>query len=113
MKVEQLTITKVLDIESGTSKAGKEWKKVTFVGETDQEYNNLYAFEIFQGEGKDQVDNFNKFNKVGDVVTVEFNVSCREWQGKYFTNLSAWRVEKGSGTAEEAPAGDDSDDLPF
>ena len=113
MKVEQLKIVKVLDTESGTSKAGKAWKKVTFVGETDQEYNNLYAFEIFQGEGKDQVDNFLNYNKEGDVVNVEFNVSCREWQGKYFTNLSAWRVEKANGSAEEVPAGDETDDLPF
>jgi hypothetical protein len=110
MKVEQLTITKVLDIQSGTSKSGKEWQKLTFVGETVEEYNNVYAFEIF---GAEKVENFNKFNKVGDLVSVEFNVSCNEWKGKYFTSLAAWRVEKGSGTAEEAPAGDDSDDLPF
>ncbi len=110
MKVEQLTITKVLDIQSGTSKAGKEWQKLTFVGETPEEYNNVYAFEIF---GAEKVENFNKFNKVGDLVSVEFNVSCNEWKGKYFTCLAAWGVEKGSGTAEEVPAGDDGDDLPF
>ena len=109
MKVEQLTITKVLDIQSGTSKAGKEWQKLTFVGETTEEYNNVYAFEIF---GSEKVENFNKFNKVGDLVSVEFNVSCNEWQGKYFTSLACWRVEKGSGTAE-APAGDDGEELPF
>ena len=110
MKVEQLTITKVLDIQSGTSKAGKEWQKLTFVGETPEEYNNVYAFEIF---GAEKVENFNKFNKVGDLVSVEFNVSCNEWQGKYFTSLAAWRVEKANGSAEEASAGDDGDDLPF
>ena len=58
MKVEGLKITKVLDTQSGTSKAGKEWSKLTFVGETDEEYNNLYAFELF---GKEKVENFNKF----------------------------------------------------
>ena len=110
MKVEQLTITKVLDIQSGTSKAGKEWQKLTFVGETPEEYNNVYAFEIF---GAEKVENFNKFNKVGDLVSVEFNVSCNEWKGKYFTSLAAWRVDKANGTAEEAPAADNGDDLPF
>ncbi len=119
MKLENLKITKVLPIEEGTSKAGKSWKKLTFVGETDEQYNNLYAFEIFQGEGKDQVDKFGQFNKEGDLVNVEFNVQCREWQGKYFTSLSAWRVDKseGSGPQEAFPdaefSQDPSEELPF
>jgi hypothetical protein len=109
MKVEGLKITKVLDVQKGTSKAGKEWQKVTFVAETSEEYNNLYAFEIF---GEEKVENFNKFNKVGDLVNVEFNVSCNEWQGKYFTSLSAWRVEK-AGASEPAQQEEESETLPF
>ena len=115
MKVENLRITKVLDAQSGTSKAGKDWTKQTFVGETSEDYNNLYAFELF---GAEKVENFNKYNKVGDVVNVEFNVSCNEWQGKYFTSLQAWRIDKanGSGTpAESFPdaGGEDLNELPF
>ena len=111
MKVEQLRITKVLDAQSGTSKAGKDWIKQTFIGETTEEYNNLYAFELL---GAEKVENFNKYNKVGDVVNVEFNVSCNEWQGKYFTSLSAWRIDKanGSGTPAESVE-EDLGELPF
>ena len=54
------TITKVLDVESGVSKSDKAWKKVVFTLETTEEYNNLYAFEVF---GEEKVDNFLKFNK--------------------------------------------------
>ena len=112
MKVEGLKITKVLDTQSGTSKAGKEWSKLTFVGETDEEYNNLYAFELF---GKEKVENFGKFNKVGDLVNVEFNVSTREWEGKYFTGLQAWRIDKAQDTkgADDVANHDMEDDLPF
>ena len=49
------------------------------------------------------------------MVDVEFNIDCREYQGKYYTNLSCWRCDKV--TIEETTAvqmGDDSDDdLPF
>ena len=110
MKVEGLKITKILDVESGTSKAGKEWKKLTFVGETSEQYNNLYAFEIF---GAEKVDNFKQYNKEGDSVSVEFNVSCNEWNGKYFTSLSAWRVESGSEPVGNEPIGPEEGDLPF
>ena len=112
MKVEGLKITKVLDTQSGTSKAGKEWSKLTFVGETDQEYNNLYAFELF---GKEKVENFNKYNKVGDLVNVEFNVSTREWEGKYFTGLQAWRIDKAQDNqgADDVANHDMTEELPF
>lgn len=107
MKIENLTITKVLEVQKGTSKAGKDWQKLTFVGTTNEEYNNTYALEIF---GDEKVENFQKFNKEGDTVNVEFNVSCNEWQGKYFTSLSAWRVEKAG--SSEAPKVEE-EELPF
>jgi hypothetical protein len=111
MKVEGLKITKVLDVQKGTSKAGKEWQKMTFVGETQEEYNNVYAFELF---GEEKVSNFQKFNKVGDVVDVDFNVSCNEWKDKFFTSLSAWKVFKSEAvTTNDVAEHDESEELPF
>ena len=85
------TITKVLELEKGTSKTGKDWQKQRFILDTKTEYNNIYCFEIF---GEEKTNQFNQFNKVGDTVEVSFNVSTNEWNDKYFTSLSAWRVFK-------------------
>ena len=85
-------ITKFLDVESVTSKAsGSEWKKQSFIVETDEQYNNLYCFEVF---GADKVEKLTQYNKVGDVVNVQFNVNTNEWKGRYFTSLQSWRIEK-------------------
>ncbi len=84
-------IEKVLDKQSGTSKAGKDWTTQDFILKTDSEYNNLYCFALF---GAEKIENFEKYNKVGQSVSVEFNVNCREYQGKYYTNLSAWKISK-------------------
>ena len=84
-------ITKVLPTLEGVSKVGKEWKKLSFVLETTEEYNNVYCFSVF---GDEKVENFNKYNKVGQEVDVEFNVKTNEWQGKYFTSLEAWKIFK-------------------
>jgi len=102
-------ITKVLEATKGTSKAGKDWIKQSFIVQTTEDFNNIYCFEIF---GEEKVEQFNKFNKVNDNVTVKFNVSCNEWGDKYFTNLSAWRVESESKTAEGEPM-PMNNDLPF
>lgn len=39
----------------------------------------------------------------GDVVKVSFDLRGREWNGKFFTNLSAWRIERAEATSGEAP----------
>lgn len=103
MKVEGLTVTVIQDVQKGTSKAGKEWEKLTFVGTTQEEYNNVFAFEIF---GSEKIENFNKFTKVGNVIDVDFNISCNEWKGKYFTSLSYWKSFKSEGStpAQSQPA---------
>lgn len=83
-------ITKILDVVKGQKNDGGEWQKINFLVETDEQYNNLYCFEIF---GVEKVDNFQKYNNVGASVKVSFNVKTNEWQGRYFTSLQAWKVE--------------------
>ncbi len=43
--------------------------------------------------------------EVGQDVTTTFDIRGREYNGRYFNNLQAWKVEAGSGAA--APAGED------
>ena len=109
-------LEKFLDVEKGTSKAGKEWSKQSFLVRTTEEYNNLYCFEVF---GDEKVENLTKYQKVNDEVKVVFNVGCNEWNGKYFTSLSAWRIEKADSTENatfETTTDiheEDNSDLPF
>jgi hypothetical protein len=117
---------KVFDIEQKTD----SFKAREFVIETSGEYPQFVKFQLTQ----DKCSVVDKFNE-GDEVTVHFDLRGREWQGKYFTNLNAWKIEGGNsgGSAtpmqqdnfnqEAAPATnsnannidsrDDLDDLPF
>ena len=111
------TITKILELQKGTSKAGKEWQKQTFIIDTGEQYNNLVAFEIF---GEEKISSILKNNKLNDIVEVEFNISCNEWQGKYFTTLQAWKVwtysnetHKKADQQQQEAKNNNSDDLPF
>jgi len=106
------TIEKILPTQTGTSAAGKEWKKLSFTLRTTEEYNNFYCFDVF---GDEKVDNFLKYNKEGQQVKVDFNVKCNEWKDKYFVSLDAWKIFKAESAnlpdpKDEAP---DSDNLPF
>lgn len=104
------TIKQILNVEQGTSKAGKEWKKLNFILESkDGEYTNTICFDVF---GEEKVDNFLKFNNVGDNVTVSFNVSSREYNEKWYTQTSAWMVRKNT-SETETNLEEAKDNLPF
>ena len=104
-------IENILPLEKGQTKDGKEWKKQSFLLKTDEQYSNLYCFEIF---GDEKVENFIKFNKVGQSVKVDFNVGCNEWNGKYFTKLQAWKIFKADSKEEVVTQEEiESDILPF
>jgi single-strand DNA-binding protein len=36
----------------------------------------------------------------GEKIKVSFDLRGREWQGKYFTNLNAWKVDKVAGNSQ-------------
>ena len=108
--MEQKGILKVIgSVESGTSKAGKTWSKQQIIIEfRDGSYDKILAFDIMKAETIKFVESL----KVGQEIVVKFNVESREYNGRYFTNLTAWRIE--TETSEEPqPVSNDSSDLPF
>ena len=77
--------------------------------------------------GEDKVKDLEKY-QVGDTVKVSFNLSSREFNGRWYTDVRAWRIEPAGAAAPQpqqpfempsapAPSIDDlpvgSDDLPF
>ena len=110
-------IAKVLNTESGTSKAGKHWEKGGFVLDTGADYNPEVCFGCFGDKGMALVSTI----KEGQEVNVSFNVSSREYNGKYYTQVDAWKVDLLSGNLEQQAAdiveradlGADDDGLPF
>ena len=87
------------------------FKKVDFVITTSDQYPQDVKFEIV----KDKAENFLKYNKIGQEVDVSFNIRGNEYNGKYYVNLSAWKVFKSEKTELEEPnkTEEEKEDLPF
>jgi rubrerythrin len=79
-------ITSISDITESNG-----YKRLSFVIENEKE---SACFQKSCKEDEQHLDNFLKYNKVGDEVTVEFYLKANEWKGKYYTNLNAGKVEK-------------------
>lgn len=85
----------------------------------DGNYPQLIKFQAVQ-DRCGILDNF----KEGDQVRVSFDLRGREWNGKYLTNLNAWRMDAGGGEShgvqsestsrsKAAPAGENFPADPF
>lgn len=72
--------------------------KRNFVVTTGDKYPETVAFELLN----DKCDLADSFT-VGQQVDVSFNVRGREYNGKFYTNLAAWKIESAGG-AQAAPA---------
>ncbi len=108
-------IKSFLEVQKGIGKtSGNPWASQEFVVANNDGYEGkeqVFCFKVF---GEDKVEQLTKFNKVDDDVKVFFNISTNEYNGKYYTSLNSWRVEKiDSGAVESESSNDEPDDLPF
>ena len=78
-----------------------------FVIEVDGTYPQFVKFQLTQDRCA-LIDNYNE----SDSIRVHFDLRGREWQGKYFTNLNAWRIEAGAAANAAAPAPAAAGDFP-
>jgi single-stranded DNA-binding protein len=98
MEFEGVVFRKLPEI-SGTSAKGT-WRKQNVVFELPSEFNRKICVSFF-GDRAEDAANLNE----GDAVNVSVNVESREYNGKWYTDVRAWKVVRGSGTAAGAGSG--------
>lgn len=121
-------VFQIMDKEKGKSARG-DWSKQQFVIETKDEFPRKVC--IMSWNDKVDLDTISK----GDDVKVSVNVESREFNGKWYTDVKAWKLEilgqegrsssgnsdssqdlptiQDSANLDEEPPEDGSDDLPF
>jgi len=82
-------VFQILKAETGVSKGGKEWSKQDFVIETEEQFPRKVCFTLF-GDKTSLIGNLT----VGEMVDVSFNIESREYNGKWFHNINAWKIDK-------------------
>ena len=83
-------LSRKLSVESGTSKAGKDWQKQSFLVDTGSQYNPEVCFQLF---GEEKIAILNNL-EIGTKIEVFFNLSSREYNQKYYHNIDAWKINK-------------------
>ncbi len=117
-------IIHVLPLQEGVSRAGNPWKKQEYVLETGDQYPRKICFDFFG----DKVDQYPA--AIGDEVILSFDIDSREYNGRWYTGIHGWKLEKVMANGGQSPVGDippmptndvapfpptadNTDDLPF
>jgi hypothetical protein len=115
----QLTakLIQLLPLQSGTGKNGP-WKKQDIIVETESQYPRKICISIWGDKISEGM------LKVGNSLKIDFDIESREYNGRWYTDVKARKIE----AAGEGPRGDTNiseedlhdttftssdDDLPF
>lgn len=82
-------IVNILPLITGNGKNGP-WKKQEFILETNTQPQRRVCFSLWG----DKVDQF-KLN-IGDEFEVSFDLESREYNGRWYTDVKAWKIAKGN-----------------
>ena len=109
-------IIQILPETSGQSARG-EWRKQQYILETEGQYPKKVCFMVWG----DKIGEFSI--KEGEELTLSINIESREYNGKWYTDVKAWQVNRGDAPASipdkphTPPSMDnppfDDDDIPF
>lgn len=117
-------LIQVLPLQSGMGKNG-EWRKQDIIVETDGQYPKKVCVSIWGDKASEAI------LQIGNMLDISFDVESREYNGRWYTDVRAWKVDlampMGGGPASGMPeyiqqtpppapadfGGDSADDLPF
>lgn len=120
----QLTarLIQMLPLQTGTGKNG-EWKKQDIIVETDGQYPKKICISIWGDKASEGA------LQIGNILDISFDVESREYNGRWYTDVKAWKVDLAAPGGQNASApfpaqnqmpappveftSDGADDLPF
>lgn len=108
-------LVQLLPLQTGTGKNG-QWKKQDIIVETESQYPKKICVSVWG----DKIDSSQL--QPGTLLKIDFDVESREYNGRWYTDIKAWKIETASAAsvanvdspAKMSPdAASKDDDLPF
>ncbi len=103
-------VVQILEQRTGMGKKG-QWKTQDFILDTGGQYNKKVCLSVW-GDSP-------KVPQVGESITAFIDLESREYNGRWYTDVKAWKIHPGSlvqhdpGTSTPGDASNGNDDLPF
>jgi hypothetical protein len=89
-------IIELLEEKSGESAKGT-WRKQEYILETDGQYPKKVCFMVWG----DKIDAFSI--KQGENLNISVDLESREFNGRWYTDVKAWKVTRGDADVHDTP----------
>ena len=90
------TVKQLLEEQSGESKNGP-WRKQEFILETADKFPKSVCIVVWG-------DNIDQFGiQVDEQITASIDIASREYNGRWYTDVKAWKVERDTDSAGGPP----------
>ncbi len=109
-------LIQLLPLQTGTGKNGP-WKKQDIIVETDGQYPKKVCVSVWGDKIKEDL------LQTGSLLTLSFDVESREYNGRWYTDVKAWKIEAAGTVKQDNPGNEDvyfdegqmenKEDLPF
>lgn len=83
-------ISDMSEVQSGTSKNGYEWQRMTITLEIPGFQGSVFK-QVFQVSG-DNVNDVCLYN-IGDRVEISWSMYAREWNGRWYNNVDLVKIK--------------------
>ena len=108
MEIEGRVIAVCPEQGGVSQRTGTQWKSQEYVIETHDQYPRKCCFRVF---GAEKIAAMNI--QVGEELRVSFDVDAREYQGRWYNGVRAFRVDRNVQTAAATAAPLAPDTTPF
>lgn len=96
MKIENVKVIQILPLQEGTSANGNAWKNQAYIVQGTGQYDKPVCVECF-GKKADEI-----VLKLDQFVTLDVDVESREYNGRWYTSVRAFRASEPQAAAQPA-----------
>lgn len=97
-------LSQILPLQTGSSRNG-EWKKLEFIIETDDQFPKKICMNLW-GDKVEDMKNF----AIGQAIKASVNIESREFNGRWYTDIRAWKIDSLSPSSQSANVQSNSSD---
>lgn len=90
-------LIQLLPLQTGAGRNG-QWKKQDIIVETDGQYPKKICISVWGDKINESL------LKVGNRLKIDFDVESREFNGRWYTDVKAWKIEQEGASADMGPA---------
>jgi len=94
--------------EIGSAAQGENWQKQDFTIETLEQFSKIVNIHVWN----DKIEQLTRC-RIGDIVSCRINISSRKHENRFYTEVTAWKIEVDFNAMRNQTPAEEKQETPF